>query len=133
MTWEGWSLSATSRVLVIASRTADSTQLLDALCERAGRGPVRFTLLAPANTGREATARKLEAGLAQMHDSGLEVDGYVGDSDPINAVQDAWDPGSFDEIVVSTLPAQTSKWLAIGLPDRVARLTGAMVTHVEAS
>lgn len=68
-----------------------------------------------------------------MRASGLDVDGRIGDSDPISAVDDAWDPGEFDEIIVSTLPAQTSNWLALGLPQRVARLTDAMVTHVEAS
>jgi hypothetical protein len=126
-------LTATFRVLVVASRTADSSQLLDALRDRAARGPVRFTLLAPANIGREATQRKLEAGLAQMRDSGLDVDGQVGDSDAVSAVQDVWDPSEFDEVIVSTLPAQASKWLAIGLPQRVGQLTGALVTHVEAS
>lgn len=126
-------LTATFSVLVVASRTADSSQLLDALRARAARGPVRFTLLAPANIGREATAQNLEAGLAHMRDSGLDVDGRIGDSDPISAVDDAWDPSEFDEIIVSTLAAKTSNWLAIGLPQRVARLTGALVTHVEAS
>lgn len=126
-------MTATSSVLVVASRTADSEELLAALTDRAARGPTQFTLLAPANTGRASTARKLEAGLTKMRASGLDVDGHVGDSDPIHAVQDTWDPGKFDEIVVSTLPASTSKWLAISLPQRVERLTGAMVTHVETS
>ena len=126
-------LTATFSVLVVANRTADSPELLDALQERAARGPVRYTLLAPASTGREATEQQLEAGLERMRASGLEVEGHIGDKDPVSAVDDVWDPGEFDEIIVSTLPAQTSKWLAIDLPRRIGKLTDALVTHVVAS
>ena len=120
-------------VLVVANRTADSPELLEALRARAARGPVRFTLLAPASTGREATARQLASALELMRAAGLEVEGRIGDRDPTSAVQDAWDPGEFDEVIVSTLPAHTSKWLSINLPHRVAKLTDALVTHVVAS
>ena len=126
-------MAATFSVLVVANRTADSPELLDALCARAARGPVRFTLLAPATTGREATARQLDAGLERMRSSGLDVEGRIGDRDPISAVDDAWDPMEFDEIIVATLPAHTSRWLAIDLPRRIGRLTDALVTHVVAS
>ncbi len=126
-------LAVTFSVLVVANRTADSPELLDALRARAERGPVRFTLLAPASTGREATARQLESALELMRDAGLDVSGRVGHRDPTSAVTDTWDPGEFDEVIVSTLPEQTSKWLSINLPQRVAKLTDAMVTHVVAS
>jgi len=126
-------LTVTFSVLVVANRTADSPELLDALRARAERGPVRFTLLAPASTGREATERQLESGLKVMRAAGLDVEGRIGERDPTGAVQDTWDPGEFDEVIVSTLPAQTSKWLSINLPQRVAKLTDALVTHVVAS
>lgn len=100
---------------------------------RAERGPVRFTLLAPASTGREATARQLESALEVMRAAGLDVDRRMGERDPAGAVHDAWDPGEFDEVIVSTLSAQTSKWLSINRPQRVAKLTDALVTHVVAS
>ena len=126
-------MPVTFSVLVVANRTADSPELLDALRARAERDPVRFTLLAPASTGREATERQLESALKKMRAAGLEVEGRVGDRDPTSAVDDVWDPGEFDEVIVSTLPAQTSKWLSINLPQRVAKLTDALVTHVVAS
>ena len=94
---------------------------------------MRFTLLAPASTGREATERQLESALELMRAAGLEVSGLIGDRDPTSAVIDAWDPGEFDEVIVSTLPAQTSKWLSINLPQRVTKITDAVVTHVVAS
>ena len=36
-------------------------------------------------------------------------------------------------MIVSTLPGAASRWMQIDLPHRVARLTGAQVTHVVAS
>jgi len=36
-------------------------------------------------------------------------------------------------VIVSTLPGQSSRWIAGDLPNRVARLTGAPVTHVVAN
>ena len=132
-TKRGVALAVTFSVLVVANRTADSPELLDALRARAERGPVRFTLLAPASTGREATERQLKSALEVMRAAGLEVTGRIGDRDPTSAVADAWDPAEFDEIIVSTLPAQTSRWLSINLPQRVSKLTDAIVTHVVAS
>lgn len=126
-------MAVTFSVLVVANRTADSPELLDALRARAERGPVRFTLLAPASTGREATERQLESALELMHAAGLDVSGRIGSRDPTSAVADAWDPGEFDEVIVSTLPAQTSKWLSVNLPQRIVKLTDAIVTHVVAS
>lgn len=124
-------------VLVVANVTADSDELVQALQERAEQGPTQFTLLVPAAgpvpTGRDAAKRQLEAALARLREAGLEVEGRVGDQDPLCAVQDAWDPTAFDEIVVSTLPTHASKWLLVDLPHRIERLTGVQVTHVAAA
>ena len=54
----------------------------------------------------------------------------LGDADPIVAVQEAWDPGRYDEVVVSTLAEGASRWLQIDLPHRVAKLTDCQVRHV---
>jgi hypothetical protein len=84
----------------------------------------------PLGGGRETAARTLEGALAQLRDAGLEADGVVGDAEPLVAVTDVWDPKRFDEIIVSTLPIGVSKWLHAGLPERIERVTGALVTHV---
>lgn len=124
-------------VLVVANVTADSDELLQALRERAEQEPTQFTLLVPATgplaTSREAAKRQLEAALGRLREAGLEVEGRIGDQDPLCAVQDAWDPTAFDEIVVSTLPTHASKWLLVDLPHRIERLTGVHVTHVVAA
>jgi hypothetical protein len=124
-------------VLVIANVTAGSGELLDALRRRAEESPVRFTLLVPATGGgrggREAAEARLDAALERMQAAGLEVQGRVGDSDPVAAVYDVWDPRTWDEIVVATLSGEASRWLEIDLPRRVERITGMPVIHVVAN
>lgn len=127
-------MAYTARVLVIANVTATSPDLVEALKHRAEQGPIEVTLLMPATThgfaGKEATQPKLDAALTAWRDAGLEATGIVGDSDPVEAVHEIWDPGRFDEVIVSTLPGATSKWLTFDFPHRVARITDASVTHV---
>jgi hypothetical protein len=134
-----------AEVLVVANRTAGSPELLEALRERAGQGPVKFHLLVPATPhgvawaadmhsgGGEAEAH-VRAAVERLRAEGLEVDdGIVGDPDPVAAVEDAVNFKEFDEIVVSTLPKHVSKWLRLDLPHRVERVTGKPVLHVTAS
>ncbi|TML79327.1 MAG: hypothetical protein E6G07_07900 [Actinobacteria bacterium] len=125
MTWK-------TCVLVVANQTADSDELVSALSARSERGPTQFTLLLPSLLGTspgQSEARLAEA-LERLRAAGLEMDGEVGDSNPLTAVKEAWDPAKYDEILVSTLPTGTSKWLQIDLPHRVERITGMPVQHV---
>ena len=117
-------------VLVVANVTATSEELVGALKERAEGRAATFTLIVPATGGRAAAHARLAEALTHLRQHGLEVDGSVGHSSPLVAVTEAWDPKLYSEIIVSTLPADFSKWLHAGLPHRVERLTGAAVTHV---
>jgi hypothetical protein len=122
-----------ANVLVIANRTVDSPELREALVARCSRTPARFTILVPsAPAGRPLALAGLNAALERLREAGLEVDGVLGDADPMIAIEESWNPAEFDEVIVSTLPTHTSKWLLIDLPHRVARITGASVTHVVA-
>jgi hypothetical protein len=125
-------------ILVVANVTADAPELIEALKGRAERDDCSFTLLVPApaagSVGREAAKKRLDTALGAMRAAGLEVDGRIGDHDPIAAVHDTWDPREFDEVVISTLPTGASKWLQVDLPHRVEKLTGgSQVFHVVAS
>jgi hypothetical protein len=134
-----------AHVLVVANRTAESDELLAALKQRAERTPTRFTLLVPATPHGVAWAADMHSGgdeaEAHMHKAierlqaaGLEIDGLLGDPDPIAAVQDAVNTTTeFDAAVVSTLPTHLSRWLKLDLPTRVERTTGLPVEHVEAA
>ena len=118
----------TFSLLVVANVTATSEELLAALKERAGRDHCRFTLLVPAAGvgpgGRAAAERMLAEALERMRAEGLDVEGEVGEHDPVGDI-----PG-FDEVVISTLPTGVSKWLQVDLPHRAERITGVQVTHV---
>ena len=125
-----------ANVLVVASQTAGSQQLLDALKARAERSPIRITLVMPAQgpglSGRDAMREQLESALTKMRDAGLEADGVIGDNNPMDAVAECFDPARHDEAIVCTLPGRSSKWLQQDFPHRVARFTGVPVTHVVA-
>jgi hypothetical protein len=123
-------------VLVVANVTATSDELLRALKDRAARGECAFMLLVPApaagRAGREAAESRLEEALERLRAEGLEVEGVVGEHDPIGALHDVWDPMKWDEVVISTLPTGASKWLQVDLPHRAEKLTDVPVTHVVA-
>ena len=120
-------------ILVIANVTATSDELCSTLIERAEHELAEFTILVPATStagGHAAAQEKLDTALARLRGAGLEAEGSVGHRDPIVAVSEAWDPRRYDEIVISTLPMGASRWLHAGLPERISKLTGTLVTHI---
>jgi hypothetical protein len=129
-----------TRVLVVANRTAESPELMDALRARAAEGEVEFTVLVPASPHGLAWAADMHAGgeearheLERLRGSGLNVkEAKVGDPDPLAAVQDEVNFTDYDEVIVSTLPVRLSKWLKLDLPHKVGHATGLPVTHVVA-
>jgi hypothetical protein len=129
-----------ARILVVANKTAESPELLEALKTKGTEH--QYVLVVPASGGvlekaadpdaaREHTRPHLDAALEKFRAEGLEVEGEVGDSDPIAAVQDACNFGKFDEIVISTLPQRASRWLKLDLPSKAGRATGLPVTHIQ--
>jgi hypothetical protein len=124
-------MAFTTHLLVVANRTVDSPELRDALAQRAQEGSIRVTLLAPTPwSERENAQRRLKTAVDRLAAIGVPAAGRLGDADPIVAVQESWDPGRYDEVVVSTLTEGASRWLQIDLPHRVARLTDCQVRHV---
>ncbi len=122
----------TTRVLVVANRTADSEELFTALRSRAEQTRLSITLLVPQDT-HGGQGRRLNAALDRLHAAGIDAEGMLGDTDPAIAVQETWDPREFDEIYVATLPVGTSRWLGFDLPQRIAKMTDAVVHHIEAT
>jgi hypothetical protein len=127
--------TAGADVLVVAHRTAATPRLLDAVRRRAEQGPCRFTLLVPRDywepeTERAAAVVELAVPLLDQA-AGAPVAARIGDHDPFVAVRDALASGSFDEVIISTLPERVSRWLHRDLPSRVQAL-GVPVTVVVA-
>lgn len=130
------------KILVVANRTADSPQLISELERHAAGSSARFTLLVPAVPRGLAWAADMKAGWGdaigraeaaaeRMRGSGLDFDGaIVGDPDPFAAVGDVLHAREFDEVIVSTLPRGISRWLRLGLPDRLGRAIELPVTQV---
>jgi hypothetical protein len=121
-----------THLLVVANQTVDSPDLAAALAERSAQGPIRVTLLSPVLWAEREEARKrLDDACSQLRENGIEAEGVLGDADPVVAVQEVWDPGRYDEVVVSTFATGASRWMQIDLPHRIAKLTDCTVRHVE--
>jgi hypothetical protein len=138
------SSTSPQRILVVAHRTAATPALLEAVRERAARGPATFTLLVPNpahGLHRLVDPEDQEVNEAQTvldlalplleEAAGAHVEGMIGDAEPLNAIQDAVNLNGFNEIIISTLPKRVSKWLHIDLPSKANGL-GLPVTTVTA-
>lgn len=136
------SSASTSRVLVVAHKTAATQPLLDAVRERAAHGRCAFTLLVPnATHGLHKVVDPEDQAESEAHTvlnlalplleraAGAPVEGLIGDPDPIAAVHDAINLHGFDEVIISTLSAKVSRWLRLDLPSKVAGM-GLPVTTV---
>src|ERR1700754_3844220 len=126
-----------AHVIVLANRTADAPELIEALVHRGERGPIVATLVMPAAgpgaSARAAAKERLSVVLDTWRAAGIErCDGVVCDPVPLEALTEVWDPMRHDEVVVCTLPGQSSKWVRSDLPHAVARHTGVSVLHVVA-
>jgi len=137
-------MADTARILVVANRTAATPALLDAVRERAARGPCRFTLLVPhtahglhrlvdpEDQGQSEAQETLELAVPVLEEAaGGPVEALIGDAEPLAAIQDAINLHGFDEIIISTLPTRVSRWLKLDLPSKAAGL-GLPVTTVTA-
>ena len=138
-------MSDPASVLVVAHQTAATDALLNAVRERAGRGPAKFHLVVPRQphgmhkmvdpheAGDEEAQQVLGEALPKLSAAaGHEVTGSVGDPEPLMAIEDAVNLGGYDEIIISTLPLGISRWLKLDLISKT-RALGLPVTHVEAS
>ena len=138
-------MTSKARVLVVANRTAESPELLDALRTRTVQGPCEFTLLVPAtphglawaadmHAGGDEAERHREGFVEELRREGLDVAAArVGDPDALAAIQDECNFNRYDELIVSTLPLHISKWLKLDLPSKAQAATGLPVTHVVGS
>ena len=127
--------STARRILIVAYRTAGTPGLLDEVGRRAAQTQCRFVLLVPRpywDPETEEAALTLELAIPLLEEAaGSQVEGLIGDTDPLVAVRQTLEREPFDEVIVSTLPARVSHWLHRDLPSRVEQL-GVPVTVVTA-
>jgi hypothetical protein len=124
-----------THTLVVATRTVASADLVQRLKERAAERPHRYTFISPPSgqIAREEVCERLARTLAELYRAEIDATGQPMSPAPLAAIQNAIEHYRVDEILISTLKGEQSKWLEEGLIDEVRELTDKPVEHVESS
>jgi GABA permease len=130
------------RILVVANETVGGQELLAEVRGRAGDRPSRILVVCPAlnspirhwasdeDQARAAAQARLDASLGAMRAGGLQVEGEIGDGDPIQAIEDAVRTFQPDELIISTHPEGRSHWLERGVVEKARERFAVPITHV---
>ena len=126
------------RILIVADRLLGGTELRERLALKKSTDPeLELLVLVPARDGsgagggRANTAERiLELELNVLRELQYDVDGAVGDADPVTAVRQVLEQRPFDEIILASLPAGASRWLHMDLAHRLQRVTKLPVEEV---
>jgi hypothetical protein len=120
------------RILIVANRSATGSDLIEEVRDRARYDDAYFTLVVPASPApdrwvwdpsaeAEGARQRLAEALILLGATGARVDGLIGDADPYAAVNDVLSKETYDEVILSTLPASGSSWARNGLARRIER------------
>lgn len=122
-----------THTLVVATRTVNSPELVSRLLERAAERPHRYTFISPASgdVTREQVCDDLARTLAAVYREEIDATGQPMSPEPMAAVRNAVEHYRIDEILISTLSGQSSRWLAEGLVEKARDYSGKEVEHVE--
>src|SRR5438067_7715957 len=130
------------RILVVANETVAGRELLDELRQRAGPDGAELLVVAPAlnsrlrylfadvDQAREQAEQRLAGSIEALRANGIEARGAVGDSNPVQAIEDALAEFDADEIVISTHPPERSNWLEKKTVDQARERFDLPITHV---
>jgi hypothetical protein len=124
-----------THTLVVATQTVNSKDLVARLAERATERPHRYTFICPRSgtISREEIASRLAATLAEMYRNEIDATGQPMSPDPYHAIENAIEHYRIDDILISTLRGEQSKWLEEGLIEKVQNLTDKPLEHIESS
>ena len=130
------------RILVIANETVGGEELLEEIRRRSEGVAEHVLVVVPAlnsplrhwtsdeDGAREAAQKRLEDSLASLRASGVDARGQIGDSDPLQAIEDGIRTFAPDELIVSTHPPERSHWLERGVVEGARERFALPVTHV---
>ena len=130
------------RYLIVANQTLAADQLTEKIHQLRADGECSFHIVVPATHAKDHSSyteghdhalaeKRLGAALERFRAIGCEADGEVGDTSPFLAVRDCLlADGTYDGIIVSTLPQGVSKWLKQDLPHRLERTFGLPIIHL---
>jgi hypothetical protein len=123
--------------LVVANLTAASPELLERLKALAEERPHRFIVVVPQDHKEghavEEARERMETLVGSLREEGIVAAGMVGDPDPYTATMNGLQFFHISEVVISTLPHDTSKWVADKLVDRVRSAANVPVEHIEST
>jgi hypothetical protein len=129
------------RILVVANETCAGRALIEELRGRVGPGS-DVLVVAPALNSRlrhifadidaayAAAEERLAESIAALRAIGVTAAGAVGDSDPVQAIEDALVEFEATEIVISTHPPERSNWLEKRVVERAMERVDLPITHV---
>ncbi len=129
-------------ILVVANETVGGAELLGAVRERAAGREVHVLVVCPAlnsplkhwvsdeDGARNDAQDRLYDSLTGMRAIGLNVEGEIGDADPIQAIEDAVRTFQPDELIISTHPVGRSHWLERGVVEKAQERFEIPLTHV---
>jgi GABA permease len=132
------------RLLVVANETVGGAELLDEIGERCRGHQCEILVVTPALAASRAdhwasdideaivlARQRMELSVIEIEQRlDLKARGEIGDSDPNVAIGDALRVFPADEIVISTHPAATSRWLENGVVERAREEIDLPITHV---
>jgi hypothetical protein len=130
------------RILVIANETVGGETLRDCIRKRAEGVREEVLVVCPAlnspvrhwasdeDTARAAAQQRLDESLERLRDGGINARGEVGDSEPLQAIEDALRTFGPDEIIISTHPEGRSHWLERGVVTAARERFAVPITHV---
>ena len=131
------------RILVIANETVGGEALRSVIREHVENVREEVLVVAPAlnsplrhwvsdeDPARAEAQRRVEASVQRLRDAGLEhVRGEIGDSEPLQAIEDALRTFGADEMIISTHPPGRSKWLERGIVEAARERFAVPITHV---
>ena len=123
---------SSTRILVVANRTAATPGLIGEVRRRAAEG-CTFDLLVPDVQEGQDAETTFELALPLLQDAaGGPVRGIAKGPEPLASIEQTLREGDYGEVIVSTLPQGVSRWLGRDLPRQVSRL-GVPVTVVTAA
>ena len=133
----------TRRILVVANQTAAGRELLEEIGNRCRGRKCEVMLVSPALVGSRAAhwasdvdegmdlaRERMDRSVTALRGVGVEVRAEVGDPDPNMAIEDALRDFPADEIIISTLPPDQSRWLEHEVVERTRREVELPMTHV---
>jgi hypothetical protein len=120
--------------LVVGTQTINSPQLIAHLKQLAAEKPHRYTIICPpsGDLTREEVCARLARTLAELYRSEIDATGQPMSPEPFAAIQNGVEHYRIDDILISTLVGQQSRWLEEGLIGKVEGITDKPIQHIEA-